>query len=46
MAALSGDTGARGLLLRHAEWVAEVELETDSVLVDFDTPEAVNQAAR
>jgi molybdenum cofactor cytidylyltransferase len=46
MVALSGDTGARALLLRHAEWVAEVELETDAVLVDFDTPEAVEAATR
>ncbi len=44
MAALTGDTGARGLLLRHADSVAEVEVGSDSVLVDFDTPEAVEQA--
>ncbi|MEJ0047378.1 MAG: NTP transferase domain-containing protein [Rhodospirillales bacterium] len=39
MAALTGDTGARALLLRHAEQVAEVEVESDAVLRDFDTPD-------
>jgi molybdenum cofactor cytidylyltransferase len=41
MAALTGDTGARGLLLRHAEHVAEIEVNSDAVLRDFDTPEAL-----
>jgi molybdenum cofactor cytidylyltransferase len=45
MAALSGDTGARGLLLRHADCVAEVDVGTESILVDFDTPEALDRAA-
>ena len=40
MTALTGDTGARALLLRHAEYVTEVELASNSVLVDFDTPYA------
>ena len=35
--ALSGDTGARALLRRHAEQVAEVETGDDAVLRDFDT---------
>ncbi len=38
--ALQGDTGARGLLTRHAEYVVEVEMETDAILRDFDTPDA------
>jgi molybdenum cofactor cytidylyltransferase len=38
MASLTGDTGARALLLRHAEHVADVELTHDGVLRDFDTP--------
>ncbi len=38
MAALTGDKGARGLLLRHAEHVAEVELDSKAILLDFDTP--------
>jgi molybdenum cofactor cytidylyltransferase len=41
MAALSGDTGARALIAEHADLVAEVEMETDGVLVDIDTPEAL-----
>jgi molybdenum cofactor cytidylyltransferase len=44
MAGLTGDTGARGLLLRHAESVTEVAMETDAVLVDFDTPETLARA--
>jgi len=44
MAALTGDTGARGLLLRHAEHVVEVECESDAVLLDFDTPDALAPA--
>lgn len=38
---LSGDTGARSLLKRHSEAVAEVPMEDDSVLRDFDTPESL-----
>jgi len=38
---LSGDAGARGLLRRHAEQVAEVEAGDDSVLRDFDTVESL-----
>ncbi len=41
MMALSGDTGARALLKRHMESVAEVEIASDSVLRDFDTPESL-----
>jgi molybdenum cofactor cytidylyltransferase len=41
MSALSGDHGARALLAEHAELVAEVEMDNDSVLVDIDTPEAL-----
>jgi molybdenum cofactor cytidylyltransferase len=41
MQALSGDTGARFLLSRHAEVLAEVELEDDAVLRDFDTVESL-----
>jgi molybdenum cofactor cytidylyltransferase len=41
MAALHGDAGARALLSRHAEQVAELELEDDSVLRDFDTVESL-----
>lgn len=38
---LAGDTGARGLLARHAEQVAEVEVGDDAVLRDFDTVDSL-----
>jgi len=41
MAELKGDVGAKHLIGEHAELVAEVEMESDSVLVDIDTPEAL-----
>ena len=41
IAALSGDAGARKLVARHAEFVAEVEMAEDGVLRDFDTQEAL-----
>jgi molybdenum cofactor cytidylyltransferase len=41
MSALSGDTGARRLIEDHADLVAEVEMNSDNVLVDIDTPEAL-----
>ncbi len=34
---LTGDVGARGLLKRHEEQVAEIETGDDAVLRDFDT---------
>lgn len=39
--ALCGDRGARGLLARHAARLAAVPVTEDSVLRDFDTPEAL-----
>ena len=39
--ALSGDTGARALLARHAEQVAEIDMPDDAVLRDFDTTESL-----
>jgi molybdenum cofactor cytidylyltransferase len=39
--ALSGDTGARALLKRHAEQIAEVEIGDDAVLRDFDTVDSL-----
>jgi molybdenum cofactor cytidylyltransferase len=35
---ISGDTGARNILLQHMESVAEIPMPTDAVLRDFDTP--------
>jgi molybdenum cofactor cytidylyltransferase len=43
MMALKGDTGARKLIEEHADLVAEVEMDSDSVLIDIDTPQALAQ---
>jgi molybdenum cofactor cytidylyltransferase len=37
---LSGDTGARQILHRYMEFIAEIPADTEAVLKDFDTPEA------
>ncbi len=41
IAGLAGDVGARPLLERHGEYVAQVELDSDAVLRDFDTVESL-----
>jgi molybdenum cofactor cytidylyltransferase len=41
MAELAGDVGAKHLIGEHAELVCEVEMDSDGVLVDIDTPEAL-----
>ncbi len=41
MAELAGDVGAKHLIGEHAELVAEIEMDSDSVLIDIDTPEAL-----
>ncbi len=41
IAGLVGDVGARALLERHSEYVAQVELGDDAVLRDFDTVESL-----
>jgi molybdenum cofactor cytidylyltransferase len=41
--ALSGDRGARDLLLRHTAVVTEIDVGTDAVLTDFDTPESLSR---
>jgi molybdenum cofactor cytidylyltransferase len=38
---LSGDTGAKRLLAEHAHQVTEVDLGTDAIFIDVDTPEAL-----
>jgi molybdenum cofactor cytidylyltransferase len=38
---LEGDTGARSLLLPHAEWVCEVPVDDPGILLDYDTPGAL-----
>jgi molybdenum cofactor cytidylyltransferase len=42
MAELAGDVGAKHLIGEHAEFVAEVEMDDDAVLVDIDTPDALD----
>ena len=41
MQGVTGDIGARQLILQHADAVAEVEAESDATLIDIDTPEAL-----
>ena len=40
--AITGDSGARFLVGKHAEKVAEVEMADDAVLCDFDTTESLS----
>jgi len=42
MAELAGDVGAKHLIGEYAELVAEVEMDSDGVLVDVDTPDALD----
>ncbi len=42
MARIAGDVGARHLIGEHAELVAEIEMDDDAILVDIDTPEALD----
>ena len=42
MVELAGDVGAKHLIGEHAELVTEVEMDDDAVLVDIDTPEALD----
>jgi molybdenum cofactor cytidylyltransferase len=42
IATLTGDTGARDLLKRHAGQVMEIEAGNDAPLSDIDTPEALS----
>ena len=41
MAELAGDVGAKHLIGEHAELVCEVEMDSDGILVDVDTPDAL-----
>src|SRR4051794_21326229 len=41
MAELAGDVGAKHLIGEHAELVCEIEMDSDGVLIDIDTPEAL-----
>ncbi len=42
MAELAGDVGAKHLIGEHAELVGEIEMDDDAILVDIDTPEALD----
>jgi molybdenum cofactor cytidylyltransferase len=44
--ALDGDVGARHLIARHAEAVAEVPVEGEGAFLDIDTPQALEAARR
>jgi molybdenum cofactor cytidylyltransferase len=44
--ALDGDVGARHLIARHMEAVAEVEVEGKSAFLDIDTPEMLSDARK
>ncbi|SDC42715.1 NTP transferase domain-containing protein [Belnapia rosea] len=44
MMTISGDVGARHLVGKHADRVAEVEMADDAVLRDFDTTDALKKA--
>ena len=46
LTSLGGDAGAREILREHAENVITVDLESDAVLRDLDTPEALDAYAR
>ena len=41
MAELAGDVGAKHLIGDYAELVCEVEMDSDGVLIDVDTPDAL-----
>ena len=46
MLQLEGDAGAKRLLAAHAVRVREVDLGTDAIFADVDTPEALARVAR
>lgn len=41
LAALEGDVGGKALLVEFADHIVEVEVETDAILADIDTPDAL-----
>ena len=43
IAKLEGDEGAHRLIAAHAEEVSEVEVESDAIFRDFDTPESLER---
>lgn len=45
MQAVDGDVGARHLIGEHGDSVHEVEMESDAVLIDIDSPDALTALA-
>ena len=43
---LDGDAGAKRLIGTHAQHVREVDLATDAIFADVDTPEALARVRR
>ena len=43
MLQLEGDAGAKRLLAAHADQVREIDLGTEAIFADIDTPEALAQ---
>ena len=41
MQAVAGDVGARHLIGEHDDAVHEVEMDSDAVLIDIDSPDAL-----
>jgi molybdenum cofactor cytidylyltransferase len=42
---IDGDIGARRVIAAHGEAIAEVEMDSDAVLTDIDTPQALARLA-
>ena len=40
---LTGDFGAKDLIVKYSELVIEVEMDDESVILDIDTPEALDR---
>ena len=40
---IEGDTGAKVLLENNADQVVEIELGSEAILIDVDTPEALER---
>jgi len=45
LTSISGDVGARDVVAGHPELVTEIEMESDGVLTDIDTPQALARLA-
>ena len=43
---VAGDSGAKHLIGAYPEWVTEVEMASDGVLTDIDTPESLARVTR